>query len=347
MSDEDRPETGYAAGPAFVSPWQFLRGSVVFPVHREDGRLLAGSGPDGSVMWVCFTDLDAARAGMPEGYELKQGHVFEVLGNLPPGSGVWVDPGTPRWSTLLPDTVDELRPHATLVPWLASLVWEDFPRIEQGKGLRKELNRAAKSSSNIQALWLLGFQLQDAKPEGVVVVVPGADAGAAINDVMAALDRALGATPDTLGAISVTTFASLPGEAQQLVQRRLPVYSRIGVPKFEGPARNAVRHLSAVLVAEEARGNTVASLETALIDGQPAAVLKYPLDVDAIDLEFLLTDGHELRQQGDRWAVVCPHGDPSLLGGTESPGKWAQRAQRGWWKRWNKKPREKVPTFLQ
>ena len=143
--------------------------------------------------------------------------------------------------------------------------------------------------------------------------------------------------------IRLVAFPDLPPGVHDLLATRRPTYSRIGNPRPTPHARATVDHLHMLVVLEEVRGNSVVSGDGALVDGQPAVVMKYPLDVDAISLEHSLQEGHRLVDLGDRWAVVCDHGSPSVVGGTAERGRLALRAQRTWWKRWNKKPREPIP----
>ena len=120
---------------------------------------------------------------------------------------------------------------------------------------------------------------------------------------------------------------------QQLVLTRRAAFTRVGNPAPAPHARSTVDHLRLLVTLEEARGNTVAGADGALVDGRPAVVMKLPLDVDAISLELALSEGHELVDLGDRWAVTCAHGGASVVGATQEPGRLAQRMQRTWWKR--------------
>jgi hypothetical protein len=331
-------------GPRFLSPWAFLRASVVFCV-AADGTLVAGQTDDGGQMWTCYTDARAAEAACPPGFGLRRAPVFEMIAKLPQDFGVWVDPGTPGWSTLTPATVDQLRPHATLLPASKTgprVLWQDFPRFDGAKELAAALRRWAKQTDQIYVIWLLGFQVEDAPPEGVVVLAGEGDASDAMAGVFAVLDETLAAIPGGLSGVQVVTLDAMPNEIQELVRQRQPLFSRVGLPKLRPHARSTVDHLATVVVLEEARGNSVASAEGALLDARPAVVMKHPLDIDALALELALTDGHEIESFGDRWAVTCAHGGPAVLGGTTEPGRLASSMRRRWWKRWNKKPREQL-----
>jgi hypothetical protein len=331
-------------GPRFLSPWAFLRASVVFCV-AADGTLVAGETEDGRHMWTCFTDARAAEAACPSGFGLRRAPAFDMVARLPAGSGVWVDPGSPAWTTLTPETVDLLRPHATLLPTGPtgpSVLWEDFPRFDGAKELASALRKWAKQTELVHVIWLLGFQVEDAPPEGVVVLAGEGDPGTAMTGVFGVLDETLAAIPGEVSGVQVVTLSALPPEAQELVRQRQPLHSRAGRPKLRPHARTTVDHLATVVVLEEARGNSVASAEGALLDGRPAVVMKHPLDIDALALELALTDGHTIESFGDRWAVTCSHGGPAVLGGTTEPGRMASSMRRRWWKRWNKKPREQL-----
>jgi hypothetical protein len=204
----------------------------------------------------------------------------------------------------------------------------------------KEVGRATPV---IDTIWLLGMQVGDAAREGLVVV--------GTSDVATAMPAVAGAVSTTLpdvaerGAeVRLAAFPSLPETVQQLLLARRPEFTRVGHPTPTPHARRAVDHLATVVTLEEARGNSVVSADTALVDGRPAVVMKYPLDVDAISLELAFTEGHQLVDLGDRWAVTCDHGEPAVVGGTHEPGRIARRMQRTWWKRWNRQPREPIPV---
>jgi hypothetical protein len=341
MTEDGRVDP--APGPRFLSPWAFLRASVFFCV-AADGTLVAGE-KDGRHMWTCYTDARAAEAACPPGFGLHRAPAFEMIANLPQGSGVWVDPGTAAWSTLSPARIDQLRPHATLLPTGTTgprVIWQDFPRFDGAKELSTALRRWAKQSDQTHVIWLLGFQVEDAPPEGVVVLAGEGDAAVAMEGVLTVLDGTLAAVPGEVRGVQVATLAALPEQAQELVRQRQPLFSRVGRPKLRPHARTTVDHLATVVVLEEARGNSVAGAEGALLDGRPAVVMKHPLDIDALALELVLADGHEIESLGDRWAVTCVHGGPAVLGGTTEPGRLASSMRRRWWKRWNKKPREPI-----
>jgi hypothetical protein len=296
-------------------------------------------------MWTCYTDARAAEAACPAGFGLRSAPAFEMVGRLPEGSGVWVDPGSPGWTTLAPATIDRLRPHATLLPTGPAgpaILWEDFPRLDGAKDLAAALRRWAKRTDLVDVVWLLGFQVEDAPPEGVVVLAGEGDPGPAMDEVFDVLDATLHAVPGEVSRVQVATLSALPPNAQELVRQRQPLHSRAGRPKLRPHARSTVDHLATVVVIEEARGNSVASAEGALLDGRPTVVMKHPLDIDALALELALTDGHAIESFGDRWAVTCSHGGSAVLGGTTEPGRMASALRRKWWKRWNKKPREQI-----
>jgi hypothetical protein len=340
MTEGERDDPAQA-GPRFLSPWAFLRASVVFCV-AADGTLVAGEAEDGCQMWTCYTDARAAEAACPPGFGLRRGPAFEMVGRLPEGSGVWVDPGSPGWTTLAPATIDRLRPHASLLPTGPSILWEDFPRVDGAKDLATALRRWAKRTDLVDVVWLLGLQVEDAPPEGAVVLAGEGDPRPAMGEVFGVLDATLPVLPGEVSGVQVATLSALPPEAQELVRQRQPLFSRAGRPKLRPHARSTVDHLATVVVLEEARGNSVASAEGALLDGRPAVVMKHPLDIDALALELALTDGHAIETFGNRWAVTCSHGSPAVLGGTTPPGRMASSLRRRWWKRWNKKPREQL-----
>lgn len=350
------PDDAPAAGPHFLGPWAVLRGTVhvlCFPDPTTGAwTLVYGTSDEGVPMAVAYSDpavglaqRDAAAATQPEaaGRELRAAAGFEVVATLPPGAGLWIDPGTPGWTTLSARTVDDLRAYAVPVPDGVHLVWEDFPPIPGLKALTSAVKAVGKAHESIKAVWLLGMQVGDAPREGLLVV--GAqDPAAAVETVATAVRETL-PDPATRGAeIRVTDFPSLPERVQQLLLTRRPTFSRVGGPGYQPHARNTVDHLRTVVTLEEARGNSVVSGDTALVDGRPAVAMKYPLDADAISLELVFTEGHALVDLGDRWAVTCAHGSPAVVGGTQEPGRLAQRLRRTWWKRWNKKPREPIPV---
>lgn len=335
-------------GPVHLSPWSVLRGTVHLLVTPDDegGRqtLVYGANEEGAPMAVAYTDpalgLERARS---EQHTLIGAAGFEVVALLPSGCGLWIDPGTPGWTTLSPSTVEDLRPYAVPVPDGVHLVWEDYPPVPEAGVLRAAMKEVGRATPVIDTIWLLGMQVGDAAREGLVVV--------GTSDVATAMPAVAGAVSTTLpdvaerGAeVRLAAFPSLPETVQQLLLARRPEFTRVGHPTPTPHARRAVDHLATVVTLEEARGNSVVSADTALVDGRPAVVMKYPLDVDAISLELAFTEGHQLVDLGDRWAVTCDHGEPAVVGGTHEPGRIARRMQRTWWKRWNRQPREPIPV---
>jgi hypothetical protein len=128
-------------GPVHLSPWSVLRGTVHLLVTPDDesGKqaLVYGANEEGAPMAVAYTDpalgLDRARS---EEHQLVGAAGFEVVALLPPGCGLWIDPGTPGWTTLSPPTVEDLRPYAVPVPDGVHLVWEDYPPVPEAEALR-------------------------------------------------------------------------------------------------------------------------------------------------------------------------------------------------------------------
>jgi hypothetical protein len=293
-------------------------------------------------MAVAYTDpaLGLERAGTDH-QELIGAAGFEVVALLPPGCGLWIDPGTAGWTTLSPSTVEDLRPYAVPVPDGVHLVWEDYPPVPEADALRAAMRRAGRATPAVDAIWLLGMQVGDAAREGLVVVGTS-DADTAMTAVAGAVSDALPQRTERGAEVRVAAFPSLPETVQQLLLSRRPVFTRVGNPGPTPHARGTVDHLATVVALEEARGNTVVSADGALVDGRPAVVMRYPLEVDALSLEIAFTEGHQLVDLGDRWAVTCDHGEPAVVGGTHEPGRFARRLQRTWWKRWNKKPRAPI-----
>jgi hypothetical protein len=330
-----------------------LRSTIHVLVTQDPstGRLalVHGATDAGEPMAVAFTDPAFGRAqaaanpvaGTPQ--EVSAATGYEIVALLPQGCGLWIDPGTPGWTTLTPATVEDLRPYAVPVPDGVHLVWEDFPPIPAVKELTAGVRRAARAHEGVAAVWMLGMQVGDAPREGLLVV-GSEDVGPALTAVADAVRTAL-PDPAARGAeIRLVAFPDVPPRVQELLATRRPTYSRIGNPPPTPHARSTVDHLRMVVVLEEARGNSVVSGDGALVDGRPAVVMKHHLDVDALSLELALQEGHRLVDLGDRWAVVCDHGSPSVVGGTAERGRLAQRLQRTWWKRWNKKPRDPIPV---
>jgi hypothetical protein len=336
-------------GPRFLSPWAVLRGTIQVLVAREpeNGKqtLVYGADDQGAPMAVAFTDPEVGLAharGQSTAQEVIHAAGFEVVALLPPGCGLWIDPGTPGWTTLSPSTVEDLRPYAVPVPDGVHLVWEDYPPVPEARELQAAVKRVGRETPVVDAVWLLGMQVGDAAREGLVVV-GSSDVSVALPAVADAVRLAL-PDPAARGAeVRVAAFPSLPERVQQLLLGRQPAFTRVGNPAPSRHARRTVDHLATLVTIEEARGNSVVSGDQALVDGRPAVVMKYPLDVDAISLEFRLGEGHELVDLGDRWAVTCAHGGPDVVGGTHERSRLALRLQRTWWKRWNRKPREPLP----
>ena len=335
-------------GPRHLSPWSVLRGTVhvlVLP-DTSSGRqsLVYGAADDGAPRAVAFTDPELGRvpaARQEPEQEVVSAAGFELLALLPDGCGLWIDPGTAGWTTLTPQTVRDLRPYAVPVPDGVHLVWEDYPPVPEARAVRTAVEEAARATDVVDAVWLLGMQVGDAAREGLVVVGTS-DVGVAMPAVADAVRGSLPEPAERAAEVRVAAFPSLPDSVQQLLLARRPVFTRVGNPAPTPHARRTVDHLSMLVTLEEARGNSVVSGDQALVDGRPAVVMKHPLDVDAISLELALGEGHELVDLGDRWAVTCAHGGPSVVGGTHERGRLAQRMQRTWWKRWNRKPREPI-----
>ncbi len=334
-------------GPVHLSPWSVLRGTVHLLVvpDAETGKqtLVYGASEDGAPMAVAYTDpaLGLERA-TGEHQELVGAAGFEVVALLPAGCGLWIDPGTPGWTTLVPDTVEGLRPYAVPVPDGVHLVWEDYPPVPEAAALRAAMKQVGRATPVVDAIWLLGMQVGDAAREGLVVVGTS-DVATALPAVAEAVSAVLPEVAERGAEVRLAAFPSMPERVQELLLDRRPAFTRVGNPAPTPHARSTVDHLRMLVTLEEARGNSVVGGDGALVDGRPAVVMKYPLDPDAISLELAMREGHRLVDLGDRWAVVCDHGSPSVVGGTAERGRLAQRMQRTWWKRWNRKPRDPLP----
>ena len=343
MTDAAVPE-----GPRLLSAWAVLRATIHVVVSQDaaTGRLalVYGRDDEGAPMAVAFTDPALGQAQVeadtgPVEQQLSSATGYEVVSLLPAGCGLWIDPGTPGWTTLRPESVDGLRPYAVPVPDGVHLLWEDFPPIPALDELTSAVRRVGRAHQGVEAVWMIGMQVGDAAREGLLVV-GSQDVGPALTAVAEAVRSTL-PDPVSRGAeIRLVAFPDVPERVQQLLLTRRPAYSRVGSPRPGRTARSTVDHLGTVVVLEEARGNTVDGEDLGLVDGRPAVVMRLPLDVDAISLEVRFAEGHRLVDLGDRWAVVCDHGSPSVVGGTGERGRLAQRLQRTWWKRWNRKPRE-------
>jgi hypothetical protein len=106
----------------------------------------------------------------------------------------------------------------------------------------------------------------------------------------------------------------------------------------------AMEALGPVFHAERSRGNSGAMDRMDPHDMRPSWRMRFPLDIPALEAEFVFGDRIEVRaQRGGAIVLLGSNGAPAfgVVGG--SGGTWWTRRRRvAWWREWEASPRPRI-----
>lgn len=111
-----------------------------------------------------------------------------------------------------------------------------------------------------------------------------------------------------------------------------------------GGYTEAVYALRPVFEAERRRGNTGSIDNGDARDRRPSWVMRFPLDIPALEAEFEFSDRIDVRPQGGGVIDLSGNLGPGaflVVGGVG--GTWRTRRRRAaWWREWEASPRPRI-----
>lgn len=217
------------AGPVFATRWDFLLGTVVIGVDRSTG-VFSGSEPTPGQQMVCVWSSDdvAAEALHVESWELRQIRVRDLVGLLPEGIGVVVDPERTSGMTASASYVANLRRYVKPFPAGSEVRlddWDDLPA-----GVRDVLVTTVSDGDRVSEVFAFRYSVDDSPWLGCVAHAGGPGAGAGAQEVTAALEVALESSVagGVAGVSSVEVLAAddLPDAVRAALGERQLVHRR-------------------------------------------------------------------------------------------------------------------------
>ncbi|MBW3647121.1 MAG: enhanced serine sensitivity protein SseB C-terminal domain-containing protein, partial [Actinobacteria bacterium] len=136
---------------------------------------------DGHSIVLAYTDVDVARAAMPETHRLFSIVVAELLNQVPPYVGVLIDPGSASSVHVPAERRQELIDAAQPFPGGATVRLGDPAR--EPKSLTATLQVSAPGVAPLRRLWRTWYQVADAPAQLLVIYDVEGEVGA---DIMAA-----------------------------------------------------------------------------------------------------------------------------------------------------------------
>ena len=220
---------------AFATRWDFLFASVLVGVDRATG-VFSGSEPaPGQQMVAVWTSAEIAEQALHvESWELRPILVRDLVGLLPPGVGVQVDPERTSGMTASAAYVAGIRRFTEPFPVDAAVrvtTWDEIP-----DGALAAVAQAA-DEQGVRELHALMYTVDDSPPIGCLAWVAGESADPSA--VGRALETALltAAAPQAMGVATVRVVAltSVPQEIREAIgdrhvlrhrRRRTPFWRR-------------------------------------------------------------------------------------------------------------------------
>lgn len=209
--------------PEFPTIWHLLVRDVLFAVEESTGSLLLGE-DQGTLLWVCWTDQEAAGRMTPPGYRLVHGLFRRMVTQVPAGVAVVVDPQDQGYLRVEPDAVDQLRGQAVPFPAGVPLTFETEVTVPDE--VASALRAAAEGYSFVTGLWLLRYRIEEGPWVGVIAYeASGGPEGdeSVVAAVAAALDATLGRPPEGLAGIEIVAVADLPPRSQERIASLPPL----------------------------------------------------------------------------------------------------------------------------
>ena len=192
---------------AFATRWDFLLATVLIGVDRTTG-VFSGAESSGQQTVAVWTSVEVAEQSLHvESWELRPIAVRELVGLVPPGIGIVVDPERTTGMTASPAYVAALRPLLEAFPAdhpLQVAVWDELEAPERLAVL------AAADGREVHAF---AYRIDDSPALGCVAV--GGDATPQVLDAVA---RAAG-DPGAVGvaAVRAVRLTEVPIEMREAV----------------------------------------------------------------------------------------------------------------------------------
>ncbi|WP_310962040.1 hypothetical protein [Nocardioides terrisoli] len=316
---------------------------VTVAVNRDSGDLLCGTGAGGETLLHLWTAPELVMA-VPDGFVTRSARAVDVVAELIDGMAVVVDAGTSRAVYFSPANAMRLRRCATALRSGEIGVWRSPP-----DAVVKAVRAVAQAQAQVERVWLMAASGHGAQP-CVFVVYDAATGTLRRATDRAPVDRELAGaigkvgTPEQLGlaVLEVGALAVQPRMVTVALSGLPPLFERSPtVPDSPAMVDCTADDFAPVLLVEKAgRGNGRAQAWTGDPDGAPSA--PYPLDVEAIRAEFDLPGCivvHTWPDGGN--AMWCTRTRVGISGDPGRRGRLERLMLRNWWKRWERKPRER------
>ncbi len=206
------------SGPVFATKWDFLFAWVLIGVDRSTGVWSGTQSAQGADM-VCVwsSDQAATEALHVESWELKQITVRQLLGMLPPGVGVVVDPEHSTGITASPAYVANLKQYLEPFPVGSTLQLGTWDGLQATT--RSALADAVSAIAEVSELYGFSYVVDDSPLLGCLAYV--APAGSDADAVAGALERVLEGDGDPAGhgvsTVNIVGMGGVPDEVRSVL----------------------------------------------------------------------------------------------------------------------------------
>lgn len=213
--------------PTFASTWAFVLGRVVVGFDPGRQQLYSLRSEDGRPLLSMWTDPEAARSALPDGFQPLETDVRSRLAELPPGIGVIVDPNTPEGLVLPPEYAASLKRLTEPFPVGTHSEFKQWPLLPDA--LRRALVTAAQGYAFVDRLWALIYNIDDSPWIGLLVY--RTDGGEEAHEsIVDALDGALSATTTleelAVPLVRIVSSSDLDPAVVAELETQAPVFRR-------------------------------------------------------------------------------------------------------------------------
>lgn len=202
--------------PVFATKWDFLFAWVLIGVDRTTGVWSGTTSAGGDDLVAVWTDESFATEALHvEAWELRKIKVRDLLGMLPAGIGVVIDPERPTGLTCSPSYVANLKRYVSAFPPGESVVrvgaWDLAEQV------RVAVLQVASDTAHLQELHAFAYSVDDSPLLGCLAYV--AETGCDTVALTRALEAALEATTDipALGfpTVNMLALSDVPEQVRQ------------------------------------------------------------------------------------------------------------------------------------